>query len=356
MIIWLIGLAGSGKTTLANELFIKMKAFNRATCVVDGDLVRSAFDNDLGYSEQDRKINAKRIRAISKLLDDQGFDVIVPILSNYQQDRDWNRANYSKYFEIFIDTPMEVLLKRDQKQLYSNFKKGIVKNVIGCDIKFNEPKNPDLVVDGSRNLTENVQKIYDLCIIKNIYAFDKKDLRVDKKLYMYAKYHGKNFIDSYKTNRNLLLKRLEKDISLLFGIGNLLSANFDSFNINNQINIILREIFKENINNNNLSKFVFDICSIFEVKKRICLLRDSDNKFTNGEEVSFASYISISYIIAIFLDKNLKYNVLSTFLKLNDMISYIISSDNGINNLSSECKSLLFKSIEIEMKLINKLY
>jgi adenylyl-sulfate kinase len=163
MIIWIIGLAGSGKTTIAEGFYKKIKPLNPATCILDGDSVRKANNNDLGYSLEERRKNAHRIQGIAKILDDQGINVIAPTLSNFQSDRDWKIKNYSKYFEVFVDTPMEIVLKRDQKNLYSDFEKGIIKNVVGCDIKFQRPINPDIILNGSDDLHDNVQKIYDLC-------------------------------------------------------------------------------------------------------------------------------------------------------------------------------------------------
>lgn len=162
MIIWITGLAGSGKTTIAKALYEKIKANNPRICLIDGDVVRSAFDNDLGYSEQDRKINLNRIQKIGKILDDQDFVVIISVLYNNEEDRKWNRKNYKKYIEIFIDTSMEIILKRNQKNLYSDFDKGLIKNVVGRDINYDLPKNSDLTIDGDGEVKNNVEKIYNL--------------------------------------------------------------------------------------------------------------------------------------------------------------------------------------------------
>jgi len=147
MVIWLIGLSGSGKSTLAREIVAGANKENVNTVLLDGDVIRDLFDNDLGYSMKDRFKNAQRICKIGKFLDSQGLNVVTAILSLFPENREWNRSNIENYYEVFIDSPLEDLIERDSKGLYDKFSKGEISDVAGMDIKFEIPKNSDLVIN-----------------------------------------------------------------------------------------------------------------------------------------------------------------------------------------------------------------
>jgi adenylylsulfate kinase len=150
MIVWLVGLSGSGKTTIGRELFSKTKETKPNTVLIDGDEIREVFKHNRGsapYSIEGRRQNAERIQALCKWLDNQGINVVCCILSVFEESREWNRKNYSDYFEVFVDTPMDVLKTR--REMYSKAEKGDMNNVVGIDIPFPPPKSPDLVIDGS---------------------------------------------------------------------------------------------------------------------------------------------------------------------------------------------------------------
>ena len=159
MIICIIGLAGSGKTTTGRSLYKKIKSKNPATCFIDGDKIREINDYDLGYTLSDRKKNAKRVINLCKLLDDQKINVVVSILHNFPKQGLENRKNFSEYFEVFIKCKKNTLIKRDQKKLYSKVGKKKILNVVGFDIKFHEPIKPDLVVNCEDDINTNVLKI-----------------------------------------------------------------------------------------------------------------------------------------------------------------------------------------------------
>lgn len=149
MIIWVIGLAGAGKTIIGREIYNYLKQKHSNTVFLDGDIIRDIMANDLGHTHADREKNGWRICKLCKHLDDQNINVVTCILSNFQEQRDWNRKNFSKYKEIYIDVPMEVLIKRDQKGLYTSVLSGKINNVVGIDIPFNKPNNPDLIINNS---------------------------------------------------------------------------------------------------------------------------------------------------------------------------------------------------------------
>lgn len=152
MVIWIIGLSGSGKSTLGHKIFKKVKRFKDNIIIIDGDEFRKVMNNDLGYSLNDRKINAQRIARFCKFFDNQGIHVICPILSIFPEIRAWNRKNIKDYYEIFIETDIETLKKRDSKGIYKKYKNKKIKNVVGLDIKFPLPRNSDLVIKNNKSL------------------------------------------------------------------------------------------------------------------------------------------------------------------------------------------------------------
>ena len=167
MVIWLIGLSGAGKSTLANEIVLGANRLGNKTILLDGDVIREVFGNDLGHSMGDRLMNAQRICQLGKFLDEQGVDVVVAILSLFQESRDWNRNNIENYYEVFIDSPVEGLIERDAKGLYARFIKGEISDVAGMDIDFKQPSGSDLVIDNAgslKDLLKNVEPIIEKLI------------------------------------------------------------------------------------------------------------------------------------------------------------------------------------------------
>ena len=153
MVIWIIGLSGSGKTTLANILKKKLVKKKYKIVHVDGDAIRKIYDEKLGYSYKEREINAKRISFLVKFLDDQKTNLIVSVLSNYPKWLRWNKKKLRRYFQIYIRTDLKILKKRKPK-LY----KLKSKNVVGLDIKFNEPKNNNFEITNSKSIKDLTKK------------------------------------------------------------------------------------------------------------------------------------------------------------------------------------------------------
>ena len=151
MVVWIIGLSGAGKTTLAEEVVAQVRRVQRNVVLIDGDMVREAFGNDLGHTMEDRRINARRICRLGKLLSDQGIHVVCAILSLFPETREWNRANLENYYEVFIDTPMQDLVQRDSKGIYRRFSSGEIYDVAGMDLKFQRPDNADLIIDNANS-------------------------------------------------------------------------------------------------------------------------------------------------------------------------------------------------------------
>ncbi len=160
-VFWITGLSGAGKTTIGRLFFEKFKKEHDKTVLFDGDELRKAVASDLGYSEEARRECAMRYSRLCKLLADQGINVIICTISMFHSVRAWNRENIPDYKEIYVRVPMEVLVKRDQKGLYSGNTNETDKNVVGITFEFEEPISPDIIVDndGSKEPEEIVSFI-----------------------------------------------------------------------------------------------------------------------------------------------------------------------------------------------------
>ena len=167
MVVWIIGLSGSGKTTLAKEVVKRANKKGRKVVLVDGDEGRKMCNDDLDYSMDDRLVNAQRICKLGKFLDDQGVDVVCSILSIFPETREWNRSNVHAYYEVFIDTPIDLLVDRDSKGIYKKYKQGKIKNVAGMDIDFPIPRGAELVIDNTKS-RENLLNYAELVVQKFI--------------------------------------------------------------------------------------------------------------------------------------------------------------------------------------------
>ncbi|MDA1100152.1 MAG: adenylyl-sulfate kinase [Proteobacteria bacterium] len=149
MIVWLVGLSGAGKTTIARALHRQWQAEAPGTVLIDGDEVREIFRYDQGtepYTQQGRRVNGERIAAMSAWLDSQNINAVVSILCIFPDILAANRHRYSNYFEVFVDAPLAALEARDGKGLYTAARRGDMANVVGIDIPFPKPAQPDLVV------------------------------------------------------------------------------------------------------------------------------------------------------------------------------------------------------------------
>lgn len=153
---WITGLSGAGKTTIGNLLYRHLKEKYPNTVIFDGDALRQAFGNDLGYSAEERLQCAMRYARLCKLLADQNMHVICCTISMFDRVREWNRQNIKNYLEIYIEVPLRVLEERNQKNLYREVRDGKRENVVGMDLELELPKTPDirLVNDGTRTPEE----------------------------------------------------------------------------------------------------------------------------------------------------------------------------------------------------------
>jgi len=146
--VWLTGLSGSGKSTVAVELERQLIAANRAAYLLDGDNLRQGLNGDLGFSAADRDENIRRVAHVARLFADAGLVSIVPVISPYRAAREQARAFHQQaeldFFEVFIDTPLSECESRDVKGLYAKARAGEITGMTGIDAPYEAPTHPDL--------------------------------------------------------------------------------------------------------------------------------------------------------------------------------------------------------------------
>ncbi|MFG6596100.1 sulfate adenylyltransferase subunit CysN [Sulfitobacter sp. 1A13368] len=148
-VLWLTGLSGSGKSTIANVIEKKLARMNRHTFLLDGDNVRHGLNKDLGFTETDRVENIRRVGEVAKLMTDAGLIVITAFISPYRSERDMvrNMMQPGEFIEVFVDTPLDVAESRDVKGLYAKARTGELKNFTGIDAPYEAPDAAELRID-----------------------------------------------------------------------------------------------------------------------------------------------------------------------------------------------------------------
>ena len=170
-VVWFTGLSGSGKSTIANILEQKLHTIGKRTYLLDGDNVRHGLNKDLGFTDTDRVENIRRVAEVSKLMVDAGLITLVSFISPFKSERQMARDLLSsdEFFEIFVNTPLEECEKRDPKGLYKKARAGELKNFTGIDSLYEEPENPDIILDtASSNAEELTDKIINFLQLKKI--------------------------------------------------------------------------------------------------------------------------------------------------------------------------------------------
>jgi adenylyl-sulfate kinase len=159
--IWLLGLSGAGKTTLSEVLADQLKVRGQQVVLLDGDVLRTGLNNNLGFSELDRAENVRRTAEVAKLFLNQGYWVIVALITPMESMRKTNRIILGNaYFEVFVDTPLSICQDRDPKGLYAKVKNEGLKNFTGIDSPFEFPILADLVVKTENlSVSEAVNRI-----------------------------------------------------------------------------------------------------------------------------------------------------------------------------------------------------
>lgn len=151
-ILWLTGLSGSGKSSIANALELQLHMLGKHTFLLDGDNLRHGLNRDLGFTDADRVENIRRISEVAKLMADAGLIVITSFISPFVSERRMARDLMPKgeFFEIFIDAPLKVCEERDEKGLYAKARAGLIKNFTGIDSAYEPPENPEITIDSTR--------------------------------------------------------------------------------------------------------------------------------------------------------------------------------------------------------------
>lgn len=159
--IWFTGLSGSGKSTLANEVEKRLVAMGKHTMLLDGDNVRMGLNKNLGFSDEDRVENIRRIAETAKLMNDAGLIVLTAFISPFRKDRrNANKIIGDDYIEVFVSTPLEECEKRDIKGLYKKARDGVIKEFTGISSPYEEPENPSITVDTTNcSLNESVDLV-----------------------------------------------------------------------------------------------------------------------------------------------------------------------------------------------------
>ncbi|MEX2280007.1 MAG: adenylyl-sulfate kinase [Acidimicrobiia bacterium] len=157
--VWLTGLSGSGKSTVAHALEDRLVSSGRASYVLDGDNVRHGLNGDLGFSPEDRTENVRRIGEVARLMADAGLVVAVPVISPYRADRARVRASHAaagiRFVEVWVATPVEVCEERDPKGMYARARAGEITGFTGVDAPYEAPESPDLTLDTSTTTVES---------------------------------------------------------------------------------------------------------------------------------------------------------------------------------------------------------
>ena len=147
-VLWFTGLSGSGKSTIADRLEQKLQAMGKRTYLLDGDNVRHGLNKDLGFTDQDRVENIRRVAEVAKLMVDAGLIVVTSFISPFRAERQMAREMMEdgEFIEVFVDTPLDICEQRDPKGLYKKAREGTLKNFTGIDSDYEIPVNAELVL------------------------------------------------------------------------------------------------------------------------------------------------------------------------------------------------------------------
>ena len=159
--IWFTGLSGAGKSTLAEVIERRLKDQGRNVEILDGDIVRTHLSKGLGFSREDRDTNIKRIAFVCSLLTRNGVVCISAAIAPYREAREWARREIGDFVEVYLKCPIEVCRQRDVKGLYKLVDEGKIKNFTGVDDPYEEPENPELVIETDKeSVGESVSRIF----------------------------------------------------------------------------------------------------------------------------------------------------------------------------------------------------
>jgi len=156
VVLWFTGLSGSGKSTIANEVAYRLYSMGKLTYVLDGDNIRHGLNKNLGFSPEDRNENIRRISEVANLFADAGVIAITAFISPYRKYRNFCRelVGDGRFIEIYAKASLKTCEKRDPKGLYKKAREGIIKDFTGVNAPYEEPENPELLVDTDKETVE----------------------------------------------------------------------------------------------------------------------------------------------------------------------------------------------------------
>ncbi|RLM15600.1 adenylyl-sulfate kinase [Gibbsiella quercinecans] len=164
VVLWFTGLSGSGKSTVAGALEQALHAYGVSTYLLDGDNVRHGLCRDLGFSDDDRRENIRRVGEVARLLVDAGLVVLTAFISPHRAERQMVREmlDDGRFIEVFVDTPLAICEARDPKGLYKKARAGELRNFTGIDSVYEAPQAPDIHLDGEQLVTNLVVQLLDV--------------------------------------------------------------------------------------------------------------------------------------------------------------------------------------------------
>jgi adenylylsulfate kinase len=158
--VWFTGLPCCGKTTVADKVASLLKEQGRKVERLDGDIVRKSLTSDLGFSKEDRDENIKRVTFVAKLLTRNNVIVLATFVSPYRERREKTRKEIGNFIEVYVKCPLKVCIDRDVKGMYEKALKGEIKGFTGIDDPYEEPLNPELVLNTDiETVEESVEKV-----------------------------------------------------------------------------------------------------------------------------------------------------------------------------------------------------
>ena len=160
-VLWFTGLSGAGKSTIANLVDKRLHALGYHTFLLDGDNVRHGLNRDLGFTDEDRVENIRRIGEVAKLFVEAGLIVLTSFISPFRAERRMARELFAEgeFIEVFVDTPIEDCIKRDPKGLYAKAKRGEIAHFTGVTSPYEPPENAELTVQTAATSAEQAAKV-----------------------------------------------------------------------------------------------------------------------------------------------------------------------------------------------------
>ncbi|VAX77102.1 Adenylyl-sulfate kinase [Serratia symbiotica] len=179
-LLWFTGLSGSGKSTVAGALEQTLYSMGIRTYLIDGDNMRHGLCSDLGFSDDDRQENIRRVGEVAKLMVDAGLVVLTAFISPYRDGRKQIREMFdlARFIEVFVDTPLAICEARDPKGLYKRARSGVLQKFTGIDAVFEVPEQPDIHLNGQDLIKNSIAKLLYLLRDQKIIS-----LEIQKKLF-----------------------------------------------------------------------------------------------------------------------------------------------------------------------------